>query len=276
VAKAQNQGDRKPPDDEAIPITHFDSWNSFKAEFTEVLFGDNRYQRDRFLFRGHSDKDWHLEPTFDRRFQNADVVARLDISTDLIEQFKRALQVTDHDDPDLFEDTHRLLALGQHYGLPTRLLDWTESPYVAAFFAFNSAELFGIHDQQVAIWALDSENRIWSREYGVEIIDVSWSGNDRIRNQSGKFTWSKTPFSNLEDYVREILKLDVPGIREHPPLRRFLVPADDSAVAMADLDAMGIHHANVYPELEGAAQMALFRTVERHGTRLSGQLSRPT
>jgi hypothetical protein len=45
--------------------------------------------------------------------------------------------------------------------------------------------------------------------------------------------------------------------------------------ALADLDAMGIHHATVYPEIEGSAQMALFRTVVKFNTIAETPTSRP-
>ncbi|HEV8484526.1 MAG TPA: FRG domain-containing protein, partial [Blastocatellia bacterium] len=160
------------------------------------------------------------------------------------------------------------LALGQHYGLPTRLLDWTESPYIAAFFAYNSRALWGVTDQSIVIWVLDTSYPIWSGHYGVEIIDVPSFGNKRIRNQSGKFTLSKTPFPDLESYVAA-------HGDEGKPLRKFLLPAPEFSKALSDLDAMGIHHGTVYPEIEGAAQMALFRIVSRYNTYVQFRTSRP-
>ena len=239
-----------------IPEIPFKSWGDFKGEFCKHLFTGAPFSRGRYLFRGHRDPRWKLESTFDRMFRNQSKSKRLKIAKDLLGSFKKnieglVLPVEMRDNESL------LLALGQHYGLPTRLLDWTESPYIAAFFAYNNQALWGVHDQSIVIWVLDTDHSIWSSHYGVEIIEVQSFGNQRIRNQSGKFTLSKTPFLALEDYVAA-------NDEEGRPLMKFLVPASDATIALADLDAMGIHHGTVYPEVEGAAQMALFRTVLNH------------
>jgi hypothetical protein len=245
--------------EKATPIRTitFGSWNEFKSGFLKELFGADHFTRGKFLFRGHSNIEWKLTPTFDRMFASVRKDKRLQISEELLLLFKRALEGFDIPPETRNSDT-MLLALGQHYGLPTRLLDWTESLYIAAFFAFNRSVLWGSHDQQIVIWVLDSSNPIWSSQFGVEIIDVPSFGNRRIRNQSGKFTLSKTPFGSLEDYAL------AHGEHESDPLIKLYLPSSDSTQALADLDAMGIHHAAVYPEIEGAAQMALFRTVTKH------------
>jgi hypothetical protein len=250
-----------------IQVVDFSGWEEFKSHFGEHLFANEPFRRGKYLFRGHSDPHWRLSTTFDRMFSNQTKATRLQIADALLEVFKRGLEGEDIPS-EVRGDDSLFLALGQHYGLPTRLLDWTESPYIAAFFAYNSRALWGVTDQSIVIWVLDTTHPIWSTHYGVEIIDVPSFGNRRIRNQSGKFTLSKTPFSDLESYVEE-------HGEEGDPLRKFLLPASDYSKALADLDAMGIHHGTVYPEIEGAAQMALFRVVSRFNTFVQFRTSRP-
>lgn len=54
------------------------------------------------------------------------------------------------------KDTLQWLALMQHYGAPTRLLDFTRSPYVACFFALEKANTNSKSDSKRAIWAIDT------------------------------------------------------------------------------------------------------------------------
>ncbi|WP_454715087.1 FRG domain-containing protein [Caulobacter segnis] len=87
-----------------------------------------------WVFRGHGDKAWKLRPKIGR----ADVLGvEWDPSAEigLFEEFcRRARQF----DPGVGFSSWDWLALAQHYGLPTRLLDWTQNPLVAAFFAVGT------------------------------------------------------------------------------------------------------------------------------------------
>lgn len=236
-----------------IDVIEYKSWMEFKSSIIPELYEDQFFLKDLHLFRGQASADWELEPSFDRYFRTIDKKERQGTYRELLALFKKECERMDVP-ADVLDDNSRLTALGQHYGLPTRLLDWTDSPYVASFFAFNDAvSLASKKSSNVAVWALDTRLKsIWSPESGVEILEVPSISNVRLRNQFGKFTISKTPFNCLEDYVNFCSEKEV-------ALRKFLIPAQDCEMALADLDAMGINHSRIYPELVGCALAAKTR-----------------
>src|SRR5262245_14439718 len=103
----------------------------------QELFGESlNTSLDRFrspyAFRGLVDPDYKLETTLVRlRHKSTDELKF--IETRLLESFKKYA----HGQFDNKLSIWHWISLGQHHGLPTRLLDWTYSPFVALHFATN-------------------------------------------------------------------------------------------------------------------------------------------
>jgi hypothetical protein len=120
-----------------------------------------------------------------------------------------------------------LTSLAQHHGMPTFLLDWTQNPWVAAFFAATPASGFA-QEKSISVWALNTlaTERVDLDADGIALYDnnslaritaykPSRFGNTFLASQSGLFTsissfakdWSKG-YPHLESVIKEFSKHD--------------------------------------------------------------------
>jgi hypothetical protein len=234
-----------------IRLIQYAGWAEFKRDLFAELFETDRFQPGRYLFRGSGDANHTLASSFDRHFAGVPLERRMALWDQVVEEFRHGCAELGVPRSVLEED-RKLWALGQHHGLPTRLLDWTTSPYVAAFFAFRSHLLRRSPGyDHVAVWALHLDNPVWSRESGVEVVSAPALDNVRLRNQGGKFTLCRAPFGTLEEYVDRF--------GTETAFTKCVLPAADAEHALSDLDAMGINSYALFPDLTGLAATATMR-----------------
>src|ERR1039457_512358 len=114
-----------------------------------------------WCFRGQRDAGWRLHTSLDRAVlvehesQNSRGQRYLDRETagrDLLFRFQQRAHQYIHNLPGR-DDLASWFALMQHHGVPTRLLDWSRSPYVALYFALEEEPKE--QDRRSAIWAID-------------------------------------------------------------------------------------------------------------------------
>lgn len=117
------------------------------ASFDSALSAlGQEFDQEIMWWRGHSDANWRLTPHVFRPRPDGSSFAEVG----LISHFKmraRGRLGTSKEPTSEIE----WLFLAQHYGLPTRLLDWTESPLIALYFALNAE---GYEDCDACLWAV--------------------------------------------------------------------------------------------------------------------------
>jgi len=234
-------------------ISHavFRSWTEYKRDLIPELFGGAPFRSGRYLFRGCGDADWSLMSAFDRRFQALPSDRRASIWQRLVQSFR--LACTEHGVPHrIVGDDNALIAFGQHHGLPTKLLDWSLSPYVATFFAFRDALAHHGEIENVAVWALDTHCDVWADVSCVQIVAPPAVKNLRLRNQAGRFTLCRTAHLSLEEHVYE-------SGATGAPLMKMIMPASDASHALPDLDAMGVSAAHLFPDVTGLTESVIMR-----------------
>lgn len=169
------------------------------------------------------------------------------------------------------------LALAKHHGLPTRVLDWSHSPYVALHFATASLETY---DRDGAVWAVDyvraaeelptrlrtildeegahsfTTTMVASAADSLPALDALAEGDDfvlfleppsldeRIVNQYALFSLMSGPEANLDDWLEG-----------HPGLaRRIVIPAELKWEVRDKLDQANVTERVLFPGLDGIAR----------------------
>jgi hypothetical protein len=128
----------------AVSEIRASSW----AQLSEILYEDSWVEslglfRSRYVFRGEASPGLNLKTSLQRLGPTA-----AETEPHLLRNFRKFARPDDA----LGESIWNWLALGQHHGLPTRLLDWTFSPYVALHFATAASETGG---SDGVVWCLD-------------------------------------------------------------------------------------------------------------------------
>ena len=166
-------------------------------------------------------------------------------------------------------------ALMQHFGAPTPLLDWTESPYVAGYFAVEDKASFRRkreRDPHSAVWAVEAD-LVRSRE-GERVIQVRSSGfqritrtqrtrrrenqsvnvsNPRLFAQQGVFLCKLFDEASFSQLLMTMMMHE--ELTTRPVIRRLEIGSSLRIKFLKNLRAMNIHRASLFPGLDGLAAL---------------------
>lgn len=257
------------------------SWKYF-YDFIHQEMLDHR----AYIWRGHRNDDWLLEPTFNRLLKRANVAKtrRHTFRQDHLDQFKYAARGRRGANPPLLENENDWWALGQHYGLSTPLLDWTSSPFAAAYFAFigqgedqtRYRAIYAFHKPTIEhkVNELVREEKQRRREEKklieegkktagllamamldapvrpeIEFIRPMSDENQRLVNQGGLFTRSPDDV-DLKTWVQKNFPDESNGYN----LMKIFIPNKDRESCLKGLNRMNINHLTLFPDLYGASK----------------------
>lgn len=213
---------------------------------------------DKILFRGHGNKEWKCLPKLFRNkkwFNNEKNI--------IDEVLRRA--------PEAFNDLSpfEILVKMQHYGVPTRLLDFTGNPMVALYFACSDKTQI---DKDGTVLVAKTPMFFESRLPVISILDrlfpnvesifanlnrqainminaeslcmgiIPKLSNPRIKNQEGYFVL----YTYAGDYKEVFNPLEENG----SIVERIVIPSQNKNEILEELNFLGINEALIFPELE--------------------------
>jgi hypothetical protein len=232
-------------------VEQFSEKWAFRGQANAAWVLNNAIERTDFILQGNS-----VEAKFVAEFQRG---ARNYLSRD---------QIPEH----LIE----WLALMQHHGAPTRLLDLTKSPFIASYFAFEFTPVR--EDHYVAVWCLHVEHlresalEILSREFGDALKETQNLINEKLfevlfYQNNKRLVFPVEPFRMNRRYsLQQSIFLstgtsEAPFMEQlqflqdtmHQAIIKLEIPSCHKKQALRELLKMNLHRASLFPDLDGYA-----------------------
>lgn len=229
------------------------TWADFVGEIQTHIPYDRR-----FIYRGQANSEWPLRTCLHRTGQwrtPEDIVSYMEQIVPFAHESVAAWEGIRRDLGNPFE-LAQFVAYLQHNGFPTPLLDWTYSPYVAGFFAFEGINHYQPEYDNICIYCFDKE--AWLRSFAqsydyrdknmhVSILEPSCFGNPKMMLQQGLFMY--TNLDDIEGHV-EANQKDKPNCF----LRKYRIHCGEQAAALRQLRLMNITRMQLFPSVESVCR----------------------
>jgi hypothetical protein len=238
------------------------------------------FDESKWAFRGQG-RDWPLIATIDR------YAIRPGVAEDYVmREFRRRAHQYLADLPGRDGDLE-WLALMQHHGVPTRLLDWTRSSQVAVFFAADSSNSSSpfvrksdVSDPPYIVWAVDTDKLNGQAKSMLDLPDsadisssevfrnVFWSQppneiylafavqpyrmNERLTIQQGLFLYANRVLLPFHNCLAGLLhRASQQGQKSHEWLHKIVIAAETRAEVLRSLNKINVNAATLFPGLDG-------------------------
>lgn len=243
---------------------HTESVDSVQSFLSAVFRLRETKQNTKLLYRGLADTDYELVPTIGRPYDYADkqkVTFSRDAERNLLHRFRRRA----HPHLGRAISAGEAIFLARHYGLPTRLLDWTANALYALYFscsdkwrsdarvwAMDYVADYGTDLDVFKIVQINDERELFAcaGEKAIKMVHPVYS-NPRLLAQDGAFTFHSDPWKSMEEQAGDSFdkeRLDV------VTLDGWTIPQQCKIPIIKELSGLGITERTLFPELEATAK----------------------
>lgn len=256
-----------------IKIEYISNLDGVMHMLTEQEY-DSRVKRYRssYFYRGMPNAGYHLETSLKRNCKDK----KSELEYCILRNFSKYAAI---EDPELNESVWKQLIIGQHHGLPTRLLDWTYSPLVGLHFATSGEDISNMEQYDGVVWRINIEeiNNLLPIKYQEELhkeraylftidmlsklavtmqnYDEDMEGNamvmieppsidQRIINQYSYFSIIPENMENIEDFLDKHTNSTI----------KYVLKKEVKWRIRDMLDQMNINERIMYPGLDGLSQ----------------------
>ncbi|WP_296104685.1 FRG domain-containing protein [uncultured Agrobacterium sp.] len=227
------------------------------SDFLAAIREDRDAQPGTIWFRGHADATWKLLPGFMRSTSDTS-------ETTLLNRFRQsAAMLADRRPASQFDWTF----LMQHYGVPTRLLDWSESPLISMYFAVEDwATRPNVDATLWCLWPtvlnqnanivdkvegqyIPSFDDVELQAYTLEslrqntrielfpVATIATRNNARIQAQMGTFT------------IHHNKKIAIEDVGDSTHVAKYMIPSAAREKLASELKLLGMTRFSLFPEL---------------------------
>ena len=227
------------------------------AKFFEILESTLKTTQNSFWFRGHANIKWELCPSALRHNKSELRNKALKI---MQEEFKR-FSYKKIPNPPIISDDLSWAGLAQHYGLPTRFLDWTQNPVIALYFCVSSKEnedgaVYVVNPSDINLKA-KKERRIFDIDKDRKIIE-KYLLLDSESSSRGKIpTIAINPIYNTDRILLQRGAFTLHGNKKFSldsgqasSLLCLKIKSNNKDQLRQELSRIGIDRMSIFPEIE--------------------------
>lgn len=261
-------------------IKHNDiMWKNVKIESWDKFLGIiKKFQTKEWVFRGQSNPTWELTSSFSRAYEHVQSIyftsGKNEMS--LSEEFEESLIELFKAQAHLYlnfkipTDNLELLSLMQHYGVPTRMLDFTFSPFLATFFAIDSSKgdcaVFAINIKKLQARNLSKVNEYSKIKKDYYHNQIGSNGfvfpyepklkNERLIKQQGLFLIP----SNTRESLDRIIAYDNDYVNNN--CIKFIFTSEIRFEVLSFLKKVNINNETLFPGIDGFCKSLKYTLLE--------------